>query len=168
MYIYGKKEKKTYTFEKSTFGTNENEIMHYFQKGCTIRQIAEIIGISKSKVYRTIKANKTAENNQTNTIEIEVVPTINAANEIETKINELKKTYNDDLYFDVYRTIKQSLNTETNLEFLRNNMVALLQIMQAHDKGRFIAIVRDMETDICNIKDMERWQYLKDVPYIVK
>ncbi len=166
MYILEEEKRNIYDCY-DTFGTDkETEIMHYYEKGCTYRQIAEILGISKSKVYRTIK--KTAENNQTNTIEIEIVPKNNAANDIETKINALKNTYNDDLYFDVYRTVKERLNTETNLDLLRCWMVALLTIMQAHDKGRFSAIVRDLETDICDITDMERWQYLKDVPYIVK
>ena len=50
--------------------------MNYYQKGYTIRQIADIIDISKSKVFRIIKAN--SQNNMpSKTINIEGNNTIN-------------------------------------------------------------------------------------------
>lgn len=76
-----------------TFGTNENDIvLQCHEKGYTIRQIADITNISKSKVFRIIKANSqnimpsktiNIEGNNTinkeenmipKTIEVEVIP----------------------------------------------------------------------------------------------
>ena len=53
-----KEEKRNIYNCNCTFGTNENDIvMNYYQRGYTIRQIADITNISKSKVFRIFKAN---------------------------------------------------------------------------------------------------------------
>lgn len=55
-----KEREKKHIVSESPLGTNgiDTTILDYYQKGYTIRQIADITNISKSKVYRIIKANK--------------------------------------------------------------------------------------------------------------
>jgi hypothetical protein len=87
-----KEEKRNIYNLDCTFGTNKNDIvMNYYQKGYTIRQIAVITNISKSKVFRIIKAN--SQNNMpSKTINIEEENESNKANN-EVRVKGIKRVY---------------------------------------------------------------------------